>query len=262
MSGIITFVKRIGFRVAKVFRAKPREVVEYIAPHVPIDLQAAKRARKAQQAKAALSRLKSAKRAAASAVRHEAHARLALKRYNRKIAEKREYGLGLTYTARMKRRHLTRAKFAAIEKASLKKRTLQKRDRDYKSFLKKKAWRKAEFEKRWAKTAAKITKDIREREELSREYQKFIRTTKRKKYGQGWYLIYEIELCEKSPPCEPDSPNNWWELRTKLISQHAKKHGISPGLLDREMKKVYDRAGCLIRTRRERIIYVKGGEGI
>lgn len=166
---LITFTKKIGYRTAKVFGYIPREEpIEYIRPEkekkrparkikgIPKDLQAAKRARKAQRTKMAYAKLQSARKAAANAIRHEAHARLARKRYEHKIIEKREYGLGLTYTARTKRRRIRRAELEAIEKVSKAKRTLLKRDRDYKAFLKKKAWRKAEFEKKWSKTAAKI----------------------------------------------------------------------------------------------------------
>lgn len=260
---LITFTKKVGFRTAKVFGYTPREKpVEYIAPHIPKDLQVAKRARKAQQAKAALSRLKSAERAAASAVRHEAHARRALKRYHRKIAEKEEYGLGLTYTARMKRRRLTRANFAAIERASLKKRTLKKSIRDYTGLLKRTEYKRREWDRKWSKTAAKIKKDIAQRERLSEQFYNAKKTLSEKKYGQGWYLFYEIELCNKSPPCEPDAPETYWELRTEKISGQAFEYTMGKEHLERSLEEITSRTGFLWRTRKERIIYIKGAGGV
>jgi hypothetical protein len=35
---------------------------------------------------------------------------------------------------------------------------------------------------------------------------------------RGWYLVWEVEKCDHSPPCEPEE--SWWEARRKYKTMH------------------------------------------
>lgn len=69
-------------------------------------------------------------------------------------------------------------------------------------------------------------------------------------YAQGWYVLYEQEVCDSSPPCDPDSPNTRWELHTQKVSWFPR----TP-FLGNVKNDIVERNGFLWRTRNWEMVY-------
>ena len=156
---LITYVRKAGYRTAKIFGYKPREkppvlYIEKIAKR--------KKVRKAFAAEA----MEDARRAALTAIKTEARAWVAMKRFGVK-EERKTYAYLTSHRARLERRRIRKAHLGAMERAAFAKRTLKKRISDYSKFLKKGAFKRKEFEKRFEKAA----REIRYRQETAFSWQ-------------------------------------------------------------------------------------------
>ena len=121
------------------------------------------------------------------------------------------------------------------------------------------AERKAVKVKERIKRERKVRKVTIEGRKLLREAEKAKRTLQTKKYGRGWYVFYEIEMCDDcSPPCDPDAPGTRWELRTQKISGQAFKYTMDEEDLQITQNEITSRIEPFWRTRSWRIVYIKG----
>lgn len=59
----------------------------------------------------------------------------------------------------------------------------------------------------------------------TRFVKKFFKILKGKKPDRrkGWYVLYEREVCDKSPPCDPEDPNTRWEMRSQHLDVITEK---------------------------------------
>lgn len=123
------------------------------------------------------------------------------------------------------------------------------------------AARKAVKVKERIKRERKTRKVTVEGRKLLGEAEKAKRTLDTKKYGRGWYVFYEIEMCDNcSPPCDPDASGTRWELRTQKISGQAFKYTMGDEDLQITQNEITSRIEPFWRTRNWRIVYIKGIE--
>ena len=249
MSGIITFIKKAGERFAGAIRAVARPEV----PQLYIERMAARKIiRKAFESH----RVRDAARAVATTVKTSARATIAHKRYENKIAEQLEYELGLTYTQRMKRRSLRRAQLAAMEKASLAKRTYKKSLRDYIARTKKITFKEREFDRTFGKTATRIRKEIIGRERSKEQFEAELKRIKKIKpqFRKGWYVFYQIGRCNHSLPCDPEEDTFYW---IQQVEKTEYWHPTPKPNLDTERDRILSRGNYQWATKNWRLVYVK-----